>query len=170
MQKSKYDSDGYAIAENLNNDGLVSKPLVRIVQEVKSYFVADHEKLIFVGSNYEQNSDGGDAVALTENHPAHPKGEAFVAGKVPVQVALTEKVVEALNDGLILFYSDKEVLAAEADRAERVQRAIRAVAGKKNLYREKFVSVFGTEEGFEAAFEAISKREGLLEIMKDLRA
>jgi len=52
----------------------------------------------------------GKRVALTERHPDHPDGEAWVAGdeldpekaKIPVKVALTDAVRAALNRGILL--------------------------------------------------------------------
>jgi hypothetical protein len=45
-------------------------------------------------------------VALWERNPAHPGGEAFVAGDMVVQVALTAEVQTRLNTGILVRVDD----------------------------------------------------------------
>ncbi len=164
------DKDGYVLPENASNEGLVWKERELIEKDASSYFASDNSKKVFVRSNFVPDADGGNVVALYENHAAHPSGEVYVAGSTPVEVALTERVAEALKDGQILVCSGKEIEAFEAERAGRVKRAVEQYAGEKETYRQKFVALFGTESGFEAAFEAILKQKGLQEIMTELRS
>jgi hypothetical protein len=56
---------------------------------------------IFVKSTLPVRKDGGSPVAFTETNTAHPNGEAFVAGKKPVEVASTAAVLAALREGRI---------------------------------------------------------------------
>lgn len=55
----------------------------------------DTEK-ITVKSTLKAKPDGGDPVALWEKDPAHPNGEAFVAGSAPVEVGKTAEVARLL--------------------------------------------------------------------------
>jgi hypothetical protein len=61
--------------------------------------MADKPKRIFVKSTLPVRRDGGSPVAFTESHSDHPGGEAFVAGRKPVEVAETDAVLVALRDG-----------------------------------------------------------------------
>jgi hypothetical protein len=164
------DKDGVLVADTVSNEGLTWKDRDVIEKDASTFRSVDLEKRIFVRSNYAPDADGGNAVALFEKHVAHPSGEAYVTGSTPVEVALTEKVCEALQNGEILPCSEQEISLFEAEQSERVQRAVEAVAAKKNLYREKFVAVFGTDAGFEQAFEGVLKQQGLSEIMRELRS
>jgi hypothetical protein len=55
---------------------------------------------------------GEHQVLLFETDTAHPNGEAFIAGPIPVEVGDTHRVRELLKDGAI-----EKVSAAEAKRA-----------------------------------------------------
>ncbi len=105
-------------------------------------------------------------MAFSEKHEAHPNGSVFVAGSKPEMAALTPNVALALSDGLLLPCSPGEV---ELYQTERTDRARRALETKRKDYLEKFVAVFGSAEGFDEAFKAIEKREGLAAAIEVLR-
>jgi hypothetical protein len=159
------DLSGYEVGK-ASNDGLIEKPITYIQTHINAPFRANPNELIFVKSNYVQESDGGDRVAFSEKHEAHPNSEAFISGAKPQLVALTENVALALSDGEILPASPDEVNSYEVERTDRARRALQA---KRQDYREKFVAVFGSAEGFDEAFKAIEKREGLAAAIEVLR-
>jgi hypothetical protein len=67
-------------------------------------------KIVKVKSALKARPDGGDPVALFERDPAHPRnGEAYVAGKIVAEVALTPAVVTALREDRIVQVDDEEV-------------------------------------------------------------
>ncbi len=159
------DRDGYE-AGKWDNDGLTEKAINYVQDRINSTFKAKPNEQIWVRSNYVQESDGGDRIAFTEFHEAHPNGEAFIAGAKPEQVALTANVALALNDGLILPCSQDEV---DSYQTERTDRARRALETRKQDYLEKFRAVFQSDVGFDEAFQAIEKREGLAAAIEVLR-
>lgn len=63
----------------------------------------DPSRLIVVKSNLApEPPDNADAVALWERNEAHPDGEIYISGPQPVQVALTARVAEGLNEGRLV--------------------------------------------------------------------
>ncbi|HEX8747397.1 MAG TPA: hypothetical protein VF717_09360 [Pyrinomonadaceae bacterium] len=61
-----------------------------------------HEpRTIWVRSALKSEEDGGNKVVLWEKDDAHPKGEILIAGKKPVEVAMTPAVSQLLRDGKI---------------------------------------------------------------------
>jgi hypothetical protein len=152
-----FDRDGFEIGK-FSNEGLIEKPITYIQTHINSTFKAKPNELIWVRSNYVEEKDGGNRIAFTEKSELHPNGSAFVAGSKPEAIALTENAALALSDGEILPCTAEEV---ELYEVERTARARRALETKKQEYREKFISVFQSDVGFEQAFEAIEKREGL---------
>jgi hypothetical protein len=59
------------------------------------------ENTIQVRSKLKSAADGGHPTALWEVDPAHPGGEAFIAGPGSVEVAETAGVMGALRDDKI---------------------------------------------------------------------
>ncbi len=159
------DKDGFEIGK-FSNEGLIEKPIQYVQDRINAPYKSNPEETIFVKSNYVQLDDGGDRLAFSEKHEAHPNGSVFVAGSKPEMAALTENLALALSDGEILPCSPDEV---ELYQTERTDRARRALETKRQDYLEKFVAVFGSAEGFEEAFKAIEKREGLAAAIEVLR-
>ena len=75
--------------------------------------------LITVKSNLKPTGDGGHPTALWDVDPAHPNGEAFIAGPEPVQVAETGAVLAALHDRRIVKVKDEEAPAKDAPKPQR---------------------------------------------------
>jgi hypothetical protein len=159
------DRDGYEVAP-FSNEGLIPTSITYIQTHITANFKANQNELIWVRSNYVDGKDGGSRLAFSEKHEAHPNGSVFVAGSKPEMAALTENLALALSDGEILPCSPDEV---ELYETERTARARRALETKKQDYRERFVCVFGSDIGFESAFEAIEKQVGLTAAIQVLR-
>lgn len=75
-------------------------------------------KRIFVRSTLPVRRDGGSPVAFTEVHPDHPNGEAFVAGRKPVEVADTDAVRIAIREGKIEETEKPDERAAPAKSSQ----------------------------------------------------
>jgi hypothetical protein len=56
---------------------------------------------ISVRSTAPPKADGGSVVVLWERDPAHPGGEAMIAGESPVRVGMSPAVSKLLRDGEI---------------------------------------------------------------------
>jgi hypothetical protein len=159
------DLSGYEVGK-ASNLGLIPTPITYIQTHITANFKANPNQQIWVRSNYIEEKDSGNRIAFTEKSELHPNGEAFIAGSSPQKVALTANVALALSDGEIIPCSQEEI---ENYEAERVERARRALETRKQDYLEKFVAVFGSAEGFDEAFKAIEKREGLAAAIEVLR-
>ncbi len=59
-------------------------------------------QLVRVVSGLKAEADGSNRVALWERHPAHPSGEVFVAGDIPVTVAKTKAVISKIEKGELI--------------------------------------------------------------------
>ncbi|MGE0131871.1 MAG: hypothetical protein AB7U82_27625 [Blastocatellales bacterium] len=74
---------------------------------------------VFVRSTLPPNSDGGNTVALWEQHPKHPGGGAFIAGPKPVEVALTPQVRLLIRDGVLEEIAAPDAAPAKPDGKEK---------------------------------------------------
>jgi hypothetical protein len=163
-QNRNLDSAGVQIA------GLPPNAFAPPPEKVQAQTVPRHsanpETKIFVKSNFKQSSDGGNCVAFYERNEAHPNdAEAFVSGDKPTLIALTESANEALNLGKILQCSDGEVLVYQA---EKLSRARKFVATKKELARQKFIELTGDDKGFSAAWDESIRAKTALQAIEEI--
>lgn len=68
---------------------------------------------IQVFSALDDRADGGSPVALSEYHPAHPGGWAYIAGKTPVSVGLTPRVSQLLREGVLIEVAAEDIATVE---------------------------------------------------------
>ncbi len=123
------------------------------------------ETKIYVKSNFEPRRDAGQIVAFTERNENHPSGEAFIAGEKPTLIALTEAATEALNSGQILTCSDDEVRVFQA---EKIGRARKYIATQKELARQKYIQVIGSDNNFEAAWNESARAKTALQAVEEI--
>ncbi len=157
------DSDGVLVA------GLPRGAFKKSAEKIKVHVVpshrVNHERQIFVRSNYKQSADAGDIVAFYERHQAHPNGgAAFIAGNAPVLVTLTEATVEFLNSGEIVEVPESEVQAFTAAKLSKMRGDIER---QKQIYRRKFIQLVGSSSGFENAWESIRAKLSLSAVVEE---
>ncbi len=128
-------------------------------------YKANSETRVFVKSNFAPRSDGGQIVVFTERSENHPNGEAFIAGDKPTLIALTEAATEALNSGQILICSDDEVRVFQA---EKISRARKYIATQKEVARQKYTQLCGTDKGFSAAWDESIRAKTALQAVEEI--
>lgn len=101
----------------------------------------ESQKTIHVVSTLPARDDGGSQVALFEIDAAHPGGQAYVAGPVPVEVSPTAEVSRAIHEGRMREVPQSEASSLrskyEDDRAKARDDARAASAGETSqLARE----------------------------------
>lgn len=104
-EKSDGLSDAYVgVLRPNNNLTRQSQPLIE--NDFSGHWEIDETNIIKVRSNLKTGRDeDGDKIhyiALSERNEAHPNGEIFIADDLIHEVALTEKVVEKLQEGWLI--------------------------------------------------------------------
>jgi hypothetical protein len=90
---------------------------------------SEEAKQIYVVSTLAAKPDGGHQVALFEIDSAHPGGQAYVAGPVPVKVAPTAEVSRAIHENRMREVSEREAQSATKkynDEREKARAEARA--------------------------------------------
>ncbi len=163
MRNESRDFDGILVA------GLPRGAFGKGAEKIKVHVVpshrVNHEKQIFVRSNYKQNADSGDVVAFSERDEQHPNGEAFIAGNSPVEVTLTENLVAALNAGEIVEVPENEVQAFTAAKHAKIRGDIER---QKELHRRRYIELCGTSDGFSQAWESIRAKLSLAAVVEGI--
>jgi hypothetical protein len=150
--------------------GLPRGAFKKSAEKIKSNIIpqhhqVNHERQIFVRSNFKQSSDGGNLLAFSERHEAQPSGEAFVAGSQPVQVTLTKAAVESLNACDIVEVPENEVQAFTAAKLSKMRGDIER---QKQIYRQKYIDLVGSSSGFENAWESIRAKLSLSAVVEGI--